>query len=115
MRYGKYAAKAMDRIARYGSPLTVRRSGGMSYDAGTDTYTGGGEEIHGHAVQMRLDQRDADGTNVRIGDVLLMAALDGEPRSNDTAVYGGRSYTVVSVESVRPDGVTDIYYRIQAR
>lgn len=113
--YEKYAAKASAKIRKYGSPITVRRSGKMVYDGETNTYDGAGDELVGVAIQRSFDQRNIDGANIRFGDVLFMACLDGRPKSGDGVSFCGKSFTVVSVEPMCPDGNTDIFVRIQAR
>lgn len=113
--YDKYAEKASSKIRKYGSPITVRRSGMRVYDGDTNTYDDSGDELVGVAIQRNFDQRNIDGTNIRFGDVLFMACLDGRPKSGDGVSFGGRTFTVVSVEPMCPDGSTDIFVRIQAR
>ena len=44
-----------------------------------------------------------------------MAQLDERPQSNDTVVFGGKSYSVVDVSPLNPDGSADIYVKIHAR
>lgn len=115
MSYERHAAVAAERLRQYGAPMTVARSGGGAYNPDTNKYEGGGETVSGFALQSGFEQRNIDGTNVRFGDALFLAALDGEPRTNDTVSFGGRSYTVVSVEALSPDGAAAVYYKIQAR
>lgn len=114
-RYEKYAKKAAAKIKQYGSPITVKRSGRKVYDKATNTYTDTGAEFGGYAIQRSFDQKNIDGTNIKFGDILLMCSLNGTPRSNDTVTYGGRSYTVVNVEPLSPDGNVAVYYKVQAR
>ncbi len=115
MNYQKYADKAYTKIKQYGSPITVKRAGKKEYNTATNTYTDSGEEYTGFAIQRNFNQHNIDGTNIKFGDVLFMASLNGEPMSNDTVTFGGKSYTVVSVQTMNPDGNTDIFYNIQAR
>ena len=114
-RYDKYAKKAAAKIKQYGSPITVKRSGKRVYDKATNTYTDMGEEFKGYALESHFDQKNVDGTNIRFGDILLMCSLDETPMSNDTVTYGSRSYTVVNVEPLSPDGNVVVYYKVQAR
>ena len=115
MNYQKYADKAYAKIKQYGSPITVKRAGKKVYDKETDTYTDNGEEYTGYALQRSFDQKNIDGTNIKFGDVLFMAVLSGLPKSNDKITYGSKSYTVINVDILSPNGVTDIFYNIQAR
>lgn len=115
MNYQKYADKAYSKIRQYGSPIKIRRSGKKTYDPSTNTYTDSGTEINGFAIMRNYNQHNIDGTNIRMGDVQFMASLDGQPKSNDTITFGTKSYTVVNVDVMSPDGNTDIFYTIQAR
>lgn len=115
MRYDKYRNKAASELRQYGGPITVRRAGKKVYDRETNTYTDTGTEFSGHAVQKSISMRNVDGTNVKFGDVLFMASLDGRPLPNDTVTFGGRSYTVIDCQPMNPDGQTDIFFNIHAR
>ena len=115
MNYQKYADKAFSKIKQYGSPITVKRAGKKVYDPATNKYVDNGEEFNGHALKMNYDQKNVDGTNVRMGDVRFMAALDGVPKSGDEAVFAGEKWSVVSVQPCNMDGAVDIYFNIQAR
>lgn len=115
MNYSKYAKKAYVKIKKYGSPIKIIRSGSNVYNAETNSYENSGTEISGYALQSSFDQKNIDGTNIRFGDVLFFAVFDESPKSNDEAIFNGKSYTVVNVDVFAPDGITDIYYKVQAR
>ena len=113
--YTKYQTKTASKLRQRGGPITVRRAGKKVYDPKTNTYIDTGKEFSGYAVQKSFSIKNVDGTNIRFGDVLLMASLDERPLSNDTVNFGGRSYTVIDVQPLNPDGRTDIFYNIHAR
>lgn len=115
MNYQKYADKAFDKLKQYGSSITIKRSGKKVYDKTTNTYIDNGEEFSGVAIQRNFDQRNIDGTNIKFGDVLFMAQLKKRPQSNDSVVFGGRTYTVINVDPMNIDGSVDIFVNIQAR
>lgn len=115
MNYQKYADKAFSKLKKYGSPITVKRSGKKVYDKTTNTYIDNGEEFSGVAIQRNFDQRNIDGTNIKFGDVLFMAQLKKRPQSNDSVVFGGKTYTVIKVDPMNIDGSVDIFVNIQAR
>jgi hypothetical protein len=115
MNYQKYADKAFIKLKKYGAKLTVKRSGQKVYDAETNTYTDSGEEFSGVAIQRNFSLKNIDGKNILLGDVLFMAQLPQRPRANDTVVFGGKEYTVVSVDPLNVDGSVDIFVNIQAR
>lgn len=115
MNYQKYADKAYAKIKQYGSPITVKRTGEKEYDKDTNTYKDSGEEFSGYAIQRNFNMRDIDGTNIRMGDVLFMASLGQTPQTDDTVTFNSKTYTVVNVSVLNPDGKTNIFYNIQAR
>lgn len=115
MNYQKYADKVYSKISIYGSPITVKRAGKKVYDKDTNSYVDTGEEFAGVALRRNFSQRNIDGTNVKFGDVLFMAQLPKRPRSNDTVVFCGVSYTIQNVEPLSPDGSVDIFVNIHAR
>ena len=77
MNYQKYADKAFSKLKQYGSPITIKRSGKKVYDKTTNTYIDTGEEFGGVAIQRNFDQKNIDGTNIRMGDIQFMASLNG--------------------------------------
>ena len=119
MNYHKYADKAFAKLQKYGNAkptnITIKRSGKKVYDKTTNTYTDTGEEFSGVAIQRNFNQKNIDGTNIKFGDVLFMAQLPKRPKSNDTVIFGGSSYTVINVEPLNVDGSVDIFVNIHAR
>ena len=115
MNYQKYADKAFSKLKQYGSPITIKRSGKKVYDKTTNTYIDNGEEFSGVAIQRNFDQKNIDGTNIKFGDVQFMAQLPKRPQSNDSVVFGGRTYTVINVDPMNVDGNVDIFVNIHAR
>lgn len=115
MNYQPYADKAYEKIKKYGSSITITRSGEAEYNPETNKYEDSGETITGVAIQRQYDQKDIDGTNIRIGDINFMASLNGKPQSNDVIEFEGSNYTVVRAIPLNPNGKTDIFWTIQAR
>lgn len=115
MNYQKYTDKAFSKIKQYGSSITITHSGQKHYSSTTNTYTDDGTKIYGVALQSNYQQRDIDGTNIRIGDIKFMASLNGKPQTNDTIEFEGKNYTVINVSVLSLDGKSDIFYTIQAR
>ena len=115
MNYQKYADKAFDKLSKYGSAIKIQQAGKKVYDKTTGTYTDTGETFTGVAIQRRFDQKNIDGTNIKFGDVLFMAQLPKRPQTNDSVVFGGKTYTVINVEPMNVDGSVDIFVNIQAR
>ncbi len=115
MNYQPYADKTYAKLKKYGAPIKIVRSGGKVYNKETNSYTDTGEEFSGVAIQRNFSQKDIDGTNIKFGDVLFMAQLPKRPQTNDTVVFGGKSYTVVNPVTMNVDGAVDIFVNIQAR
>ena len=116
MNYTKYQSKAFAKVQKYGSPFTVKKADKKVYDKDTGTYSDTGETDTGVALQFTFDQKDIDGTNIKFADVKFMAVLkSGNPQSNDTVTFEGKSYTIINARPLNLNGQTDIYYTIQAR
>lgn len=115
MNYIKYANKAYSKIKQYGSPITIIRSGSRVYNPETNEYEDNGEKINGYSLLNNFNQKNIDGTNIKFGDVLFFASLEKPPKTNDSVLFNGKTYTVVNVSVFAPNGVTDIFYNIQAR
>lgn len=58
------------------------------------------------------DARDRDGTNIRADDLRILVSTEGlaiEPENTDRLTVGGRTYSIVRVSKIAPDGVVRIY------
>lgn len=115
MNYQKYANKAFTKIKQYGSSIQIVHSGKKEYNPATNSYIDNGTTIKGVALQRNYQQKDIDGTNIKMGDIQFMASLNGKPQSNDVIEFEGKNYTVINVDVLNPNGQTDIFYTIQAR
>lgn len=115
MNYDKYQTKAYTKIKQYGSVIKIIRSNGNVYNPKTNEYVKNEETISGYALQSSFKQNNIDGTNIRIGDVCFLAVLDSVPKTNDSVIFCDKTYTVINIDVLSPDGTTNIYYRIQAR
>lgn len=114
MNYESIAQKAASKIAQYGSYIVIKRGGG-EYDSENDTYTEGEQVATGSALQSSFSLHDIDGTNIKTGDIMLMASLDGAVQAGDKALYGGKVYTVVNASPLSPNGGVCIYWKLQCR
>ena len=113
--YGKYSKKAREKISQYGSVCEIRNSGKKVYNKELNTYEDTSESIKGYALQQKIDLANIDGTNIKFGDILLMCVFDERPNPNGTITFGGHTYTIINIESVNPNGMTDIYFKVHAR
>ena len=116
MNYQKYAAKALDKITEYGSPCKIlRETGNEIYNAETNEYESKIIEITGNAIEGAYSLANIDGTNIRAGDIRLMASFGEVPKVDDKLYWGEKEYTIVSLREIKPDGKTVIYYDVQCR
>lgn len=115
MNYQKYADKAYTKIKQFGSSIIVTRAGNKKYNPATNEYDETKVQIFGVALQRNYDQKNIDGTTIKVGDIMFMCSLNGKPQSNDEIFFEGRNYTVINVTPLSPDGKTNIFYTIQAR
>lgn len=116
MNYSKYNKIAKEKIAKYGSPLTVSRVTSEVYDESTDTYNSVvTTEITGYGIVNNFNEKDIDGTNILAGDVMIMCWLPQEPLVEDKIEIGSKTYTCISVSELNVNGVDNIYYKLQGR
>lgn len=115
MNYKEYAEKAYSKIRQYGSPVKVLCAGERKYNPKTNSYDDESKIFTGYGLQSSFNLSNVDGTNIRIGDVLITCVLDGVPKTNDVIILQENKYTIVNVNCFSPDGKTSIYFKIQAR
>ena len=115
MDYQKYADKAYAKVKKYGSSITVTRTGESEYNPETDEYTDTTVQITGVALRSNFEQKDIDGTNVKFSDAKFMAVLNGTPETNDEVEFEGHKFVIINARPFNLDGKTDIYWTIQAR
>ena len=113
--YNKYRNKAREKITQYGNPITLIHEGEKVYNPSSNEYEGSEERIQGVALQLTYSTRFVDGNNIKMGDIKFMAVLDIKPITDDKLEYNGKTYTIVSIKEVNPNGEEPIYYDIQAR
>lgn len=116
MNYQKYADKAYSKIKQYGSAIIITHSeDDKVYNPATDEYESTGSTVLGVAIQRNYNQRDIEGTNIKIGDIQFMASLSGEVFPNDTIEFEGKNYTVINAQPMNVNGKVNIFWIIQAR
>lgn len=114
MNYAKYEKKAREKIKAYGSECEIKRKT-TSYNADTNTYEDVEDINKGYALQSQFDIANINNTNIKFGDILLLCVFDRSPKPNETIKFGEKTYTIVNVQSLNPNGKTDIYYKVHAR
>lgn len=115
MNYKKIADKAYSKIRQYGSECIIKRVTGSVYNPVTNKYEGAEDDVKGYALQSSFNMENIDGTNIKAGDILLMCVFDKEPKINETVLFGGNQYKIISLASVNPDGKNVMYYKAQCR
>lgn len=115
MNYSKYRNTAKSKLGKYGADCVVVRTSDEKYNPETNEYERQSEEIKGKCLVTSFDASDVDGTNVKAGDVRIMAVLDKEPETGDFITVGTRTYSVVSWSEQNPNSDTAIFYTIQGR
>lgn len=116
MDYSEYQQTVIEKLTEYGADCIIKRKGSEErYDEDTNTYVTDDKIIEGKAIQSTFDIRLVNGTTIQTGDVRFMAYFPERPQNSDTIEFGGKSLKVVNVAPLNLDGVTDIYYDIQAR
>lgn len=116
MDYSEYQQTVIEKLTEYGADCKIIRKGNEEhYDEETNTYITDDEEIMGKAIQSTFDIRLVNGTTIQNGDIRFMAYFPKRPQNTDSIEFGGRTLKIVNVAPMNIDGVTDIYYDIQAR
>lgn len=116
MNYQKYANKSEKKIKQYGSPCTLIKKGTEEvYDPTTDTYSATDVRYDGNAIMSAYDIKFVNGTTILAGDVSFMCTFKVKPENSDKIEYCGKVYKVIDVKPFSPNGMVDIYYKVQGR
>ncbi len=115
MNYTELASHVEKLIAKYGKTLTLRSYSAATYDPVTMTYTPGtAVDTPISAVEESYKNYEIDGTQIRAGDIRLIASSDVVPTTAMKIVIENVEWEIVSIYNLRPSTVT-LYYTIQAR
>lgn len=115
MNYGNVAQKALKKIRENGGVITIVRDSEEIYNEETNEYEKKSETITGFGILNNYDVENVNGTNILAGDVSIMAVLNAPPKMNDSLTFGNMTYKIVNFVPFAPNGLTVIYYTIQAR
>lgn len=107
----RMAATALRMIARHGRALTLRVVDQGDYDADSAAVAQNLTDYASVGVRLDYEQAYIDGTMIRAGDQkLLMPPQDiPRPSSGHQILMGGRTYRVISVGEVAPNGDPALY------
>lgn len=116
MNYNKYANKAKNKINQYGGECYIIRKGADEvYNEDTCEYESTSIKIDGKGVLSNYDEIQVDGSSVLSGDLKLMCILDKAPELTDRITFGKKTYSIVKINEINPDGRCVIYYDLQVR
>lgn len=116
MDYTEYQETVREKLSEYGAECKLQRKGkGEVYDEETNSYISDDEVIVGLAIQSTFDIKLVNETTIQKDDVRFMAYFPKKPQNTDTIVFGGKARKIVNINPMNINGVTDIYYDIQAR
>lgn len=114
--YPAVATKVITALVKYGFTVTLPRTTGGSIDP-IDGYTIAGSDASVTTTGLLKSYKDSmiDGTRILNGDRELLLSNEQEPLPSDKPTIGGESWTIVNIETVKPDDNTVIAYRCQVR
>ena len=118
-RYDRAVTLALKAITQKGGPIVFPGAGTPPvYNRATDTWSGGvaGSDVIGQAIQIPDNPERFAALNLAIvNPVTIMVAGSGltiTPLVGMPFVWGTRSYVIKDVESLAPDGVTNVLWTI---
>lgn len=115
MNYSKYAKITKQKLTQYGGDCVITRKSAETYNPETNEYESTVIKINGKGIISNYSVENIDGTNVLAGDVNIMAVFDDAPKINDELKIGDKEYHIVNFTELNPNGLSSIYYNIQAR
>lgn len=115
--YSKPAATAQRLLERFGRAVTLTRKTPGAYDPATGAPGAGTTATHaGTAALFDYQQKDIDGTHIRVGDQRAYIAPDlaVTPQTGDTLTVGGDTWSVIASRPLAPAGVI-VLHDVQVR
>ncbi|MBT2326120.1 hypothetical protein J7E62_27710 [Variovorax paradoxus] len=115
--YAEVAAEVDGILVEYGADATLTRVTPGAYDPATGT-TGAASTTTwaGTGAKFDYEQRDIDGSLVRMGDQRVYLSTVGivNPKTGDTLTIGGTVYQVIASRPLQP-ALTAVLYDVQIR
>ena len=116
MNYARAAATAL-RLLQLppdggGATVTLTTQTSGAYDPTTGSATVTTSTQSGYGVRVDWTKQDESWTLVQVNDVKLVLAASGittAPKVNDTVLFDGITYTVISVKPAQPATVAIVY------
>lgn len=122
--YSQMQSLADRMLRKYGAVVTLTRTTQGAYSSATSTTGSPTTTVTlGTAVRENYSIKEVDGTRIKDGDVRLIvspktrggAAFPEPAPSTDVLSFGGRNYTVVSVDPWSYNGAENVGFAVQAR
>lgn len=115
MDYYPYKELVKSKLEEYGSLCVLIQKESDIYDRETDSYETVENKFEGCAMLSTYDIRLVNGSSIEAGDVSLLCSLPKKPQISDVLEFGGKRYVVKFVNPCNIDGITDIFYEVQAK
>lgn len=115
--YAKTASTATRLLQRFGRSVTLTRRTPGSYDPTTGGPGAGTTAAHaGTAALFDYQQKDIDGTHIRVGDQRAYIAPDlaVTPQTGDTLTVGSDVWSIIASRPLAPAG-TVVLHEAQVR
>ena len=113
--YPRMAATASRLIGKYGQAISIKRTTGDTIDPVTGITTAGtSSTLTTTGILQRYPDSLIDGTRILTSDRLAILAPTFEPTLEDTLSFGGKDWTIASIQTANPAG-TPLVYFVQVR
>jgi len=113
--YSDMADMVNELLDDFGQTVTLRRTVAGTFDATTETESGGStSDITTTGIQKNYRQDQIDGTRVQHGDRLYILDDDQVPVLSDKVKVGSVYWNIVDIQTVNPAG-TPLAYFVQVR
>ena len=111
--YNPSVATALRLITKFGAAVTLTTKTAGSYDPSTGAATVTTTSTQSaYGVRVDWTKQDESWTLVQINDVKLILTASGittTPKVNDTVLFDGITYTIISVKPAQPATVAIVY------
>jgi hypothetical protein len=110
--YAKTAATAARLLLKFGRAVTLTRVTPGAYDPATGAPGTGTTATHaGTAALFEYQQKDIDGTHIRMGDqrAYIAPGLAVTPQTGDTLTIGSDVWSVIASRPLSPAGIVVLH------
>lgn len=110
--YDRKGAVADRLITLRGSDVVLIKSGNGPFNVSTGTMSVSPVEYNGKAVVLDLEQKEIDGTVVKIGDQKCLMSISPDipkPTTQDKIRWQGATYKVILARDLAPAGQSVLY------